>query len=74
MITLTRLNGEQIQVNPQLIECLRADPDTRVEMASGKKWTVRESVEEILAVISTGGQSFWNSLPITVSDGQSLTL
>ncbi|MFW5750991.1 MAG: flagellar FlbD family protein [Planctomycetota bacterium] len=48
MITLTRLNGEEMIVNAQQIESMEAKPDTRVTLMNGKQLYVRESPEEVV--------------------------
>ncbi len=47
MISLTRLNGQAIAVNADLIESAEATPDTVVTLTSGNKFIVRESIETI---------------------------
>ncbi|SEO78364.1 flagellar FlbD family protein [Trujillonella endophytica] len=51
MIRVTRLNGEQFALNPDLIERVEGHPDTVVFLVDGTKYVVRESVEEVLAGI-----------------------
>ena len=51
MIRVTRLNGEQFALNPDLIERVEAHPDTVVFLVDGTKYVVRESVEEVLQEI-----------------------
>ncbi len=51
MILLTRLNGQVININDDLIEVIETTPDTLLSMATGKKYIVRESVDEVLARI-----------------------
>ncbi|NLB87728.1 MAG: flagellar FlbD family protein [Syntrophomonadaceae bacterium] len=47
MIYLTRLNGEQIAVNVDLIEVMEQTPDTVVTLTTGKKFVVKEDIEKI---------------------------
>lgn len=49
MITVTRLNGDIITVNADLIETLEATPDSVITLTTGKKIVVKESVNEIVA-------------------------
>ncbi|MGZ3575000.1 MAG: flagellar FlbD family protein [Vulcanimicrobiaceae bacterium] len=51
MIALTRLNGQPIMVNSDLIESIEPTPDTVVTLTSGNKLVVRDSMEEIQARI-----------------------
>lgn len=48
MIKLTRFDKSQFLVNEDFIETIEATPDTVVSLSTGKKFTVRESVEEIM--------------------------
>lgn len=47
MIYLTRLNGERIVLNIDLIELMEERPDTIVTLTTGKKLVVRESIRKI---------------------------
>ena len=51
MICVTRLNGEQFALNPDLIERVEAHPDTVVFLIDGTKSVVKESVDEVLREI-----------------------
>ena len=51
MIRVTRLNGEQFALNPDLIERVEAHPDTVAFLVDGTKYVVRESVAEVLQEI-----------------------
>jgi flagellar protein FlbD len=48
MILVTRLNGEKLVVNANLIELVEMTPDTLLVLATGSRFMVRESVEEII--------------------------
>lgn len=47
MIELTRLNGTQISINPDLIEIVEATPDTVITLTTGRKFIVKESRQEV---------------------------
>ena len=51
MIRVTRLNGEQFALNPDLIERVEAHPDTVAFLLDGTKYVVKETVEEVLQEI-----------------------
>ncbi|RBY86071.1 flagellar FlbD family protein [Blastococcus sp. TF02A-26] len=51
MIRVTRLNGEQFALNPDLIERVEGHPDTVVFLVDGTKFIVRESVDDVLTAI-----------------------
>lgn len=48
MISVTRLKGQVVAINPDLIECVEENPDTTVRLTSGEKLIVRESLDEIV--------------------------
>ena len=47
MIQLTRLNGNRMVVNSDLIKTAEASPDTMLTLITGEKLIVRESCEEV---------------------------
>ena len=49
MIHLTRLNGQPIMVNADLIESIEPTPDTVITLVSGNKLIVRDAMEDIQA-------------------------
>jgi flagellar protein FlbD len=51
VIRVTRLNGEQFALNPDLIERVEAHPDTVAFLVDGTKYVVKETVDEVLAEI-----------------------
>jgi len=51
VIRVTRLNGEQFALNPDLIERVEAHPDTVAFLVDGTKYVVKETVEEVLLEI-----------------------
>lgn len=48
MIILTRFNGQQFAVNPDLIERVQANPDTTLGMLDGTSHVVKESLPEVI--------------------------
>ncbi|BDG35148.1 flagellar FlbD family protein [Parageobacillus sp. VR-IP] len=52
MITLTRLNGKKFVLNALYIEQVEAFPDTTVTLTNGKRFVVRESVQEVVDLVS----------------------
>ena len=48
MIELTRLHGEPIIINADLIEFIELTPDTMISTTTGKKVMVKETVEEVI--------------------------
>ena len=51
MIELTRLGGQKIVINLELIESLEETPDTVVTLTTGKKYVVRETPSQIIAAV-----------------------
>jgi flagellar protein FlbD len=47
MIELTRLNGNRLAVNSELIQFAESAPDTLLTMVTGEKLIVNESLEEV---------------------------
>jgi len=53
MIELTRLNGQKLFVNCDLLKFAEASPDTVLTLLTGDKIVVRESCEEVMALALT---------------------
>jgi flagellar protein FlbD len=50
MIELTRLNGQKLFVNCDLLKYAEASPDTVLTLLTGDKIVVRESCEDVVAL------------------------
>jgi flagellar protein FlbD len=50
MIELTRLNGQKLFVNCDLLKCAEASPDTVLTLLTGDKIVVRESCDDVVAL------------------------
>ena len=48
MIHLTRLNGNPLVVNSDLIKCAESSPDTMLTLINGEKIVVLESCEDVV--------------------------
>jgi flagellar protein FlbD len=48
MIPLTRLNGQPLVINSDLIKEIENAPDTVISLVNGEKIVVRETTEQIL--------------------------
>ncbi|MCD6254533.1 MAG: flagellar protein [Thermotogae bacterium] len=48
MIWLTGLSGETFVLNAELIEMIEARPDTTITLVNGRKYIVRESIEDVI--------------------------
>jgi flagellar protein FlbD len=53
MITLTRLGGHALAVNPDLIERAESTPDTVLTMIDGHKIVVAETLDEVVELVRT---------------------
>lgn len=62
MIYLTRLNGDVIAVNIDLIEIVEETPDTIVTLTTGKKILVKESSRKIIDQIKQFKRSTYTNL------------
>lgn len=51
MIPVKRLNGEEIYINPHLIEMIEATPDTVILLTTGKRFIVNDPVSEVVAKV-----------------------
>lgn len=51
MIYLTKLNGEKISINIELIEIMETTPDTLITLTTGKKLMVRENILNVQSAI-----------------------
>jgi len=51
LIAITKLNGGMMIINADLIETVEATPDTIISLTTGKKYMVRDTVEEIIAKV-----------------------
>lgn len=49
MIWVTRLRGQTVIINADLIECVEHTPDTVITMIDGRKYMVEETPDEIIA-------------------------
>ncbi len=63
MIKLTRLNGQAIMVNADLIESVETTPDTVITLVSGNKLIVRDPMEEIQARIIEFKRKLYGGAP-----------
>ncbi len=51
MIKLEKLNGTLVVLNAELIESVEAAPDTVINLATGNKFLVRNSVDDVIAKV-----------------------
>ena len=48
MISVTRLNGQEVYVNADLILFLESSPETILTLQNGKKVTVKETIPQVI--------------------------
>ena len=48
MIKLHKLNGVEIIINAELIESVEATPDTVINLSTGNRFLVKDSVQEVV--------------------------
>jgi flagellar protein FlbD len=48
MIPVTRLNGQEVYVNADLILFLEKSPETILTLQNGKKITVKETIPQVI--------------------------
>ncbi len=48
MITLTRLNGATVAINPDLVTVIDVTPDTTISLLNGDRLIVREKLDEVI--------------------------
>ncbi len=48
MIPVTRLNGQEVYVNADLVLFLESSPETIITLQNGKKITVKETIPQVI--------------------------
>ena len=48
VIAATKLNGEHFMLNAELVELVESTPDTIISLTTGKKFMVKQTVDEII--------------------------
>lgn len=48
MIAVTRLNGQEVYINADLILFLESSPETILTLQNGKKVTVKETIPQVI--------------------------
>ncbi|MDX2085608.1 MAG: flagellar FlbD family protein [Candidatus Melainabacteria bacterium] len=62
MLGLTRLNGTQIWLNPELIVMLEATPDTVIRLSNGEVLVVEQTPQQIMEAFLAYQQSIRTGL------------
>ena len=53
MIEVTKLNGQKILVNPDLLETVEETPDTVILLTTGRKIIIKESRQEVKNLVKS---------------------
>ena len=51
MISVTRLNGEKLVINAEMIVTVETTPDTVVNLVGSKKYLLKESAQEVIDLV-----------------------
>ncbi|MFN2364466.1 MAG: flagellar FlbD family protein [Halarsenatibacteraceae bacterium] len=61
MIKLTNLRGEEIVLNVQMIEMIKATPDTVITLTTDRKILVKEDIDEIIKRVQAYQREIYSS-------------
>ena len=53
MIDVTKMNGQKVSINPDLIEVIEETPDTVISFSTGRKIIVKESRQELKNLVKS---------------------
>ena len=59
MIELTKMNGQKVLVNPDLMELVEETPDTVVSFTTGRKIIVKESRQQVQNLVKSYRKDFY---------------
>ena len=72
MVEVTKLNGQKMVINGDQIERIEARPDTILSLSSGRKLLVRESVRDIVNLLTDYRRSLLQgAMPWTLEPSES---
>ena len=66
MIELTKLNDVKFMLNGELIETIEATPDSVIMLVTGRKYIVKNSVDDIVEKCIQARRLAYGSLPNVV--------
>ena len=70
MVLVTRLNGKDFYVNPDLVAFIEETPDTVITLTDGRKLVVLETAELVIERIIGYRTDIFTKLPIIVKGMQ----
>ena len=53
MIEVTKMGGQKVLINPELIEVIEETPDTVISFSTGRKIIVKESRQELKNLVKS---------------------
>ncbi len=53
MIEVTKMNGQKVLINPNLIEVVEETPDTVISFSTGRKIIVKESRQDLKNLVKS---------------------
>ena len=53
MIEVTKINGQKVLINPDLMEVVEETPDTVISFSTGRKIIVKESRQELKNLVKS---------------------
>ncbi len=57
MIAVTKINGERIIINAELIRTVESTPDTVIKLVNGDSFMVAETMEQVVELAVEYGRS-----------------
>ena len=70
MVLVTRLNGKEFYVNPDMITFIEETPDTVITLTDGRKLVVTEDAVPVIERIVEYRKKVFAKLPVVVTDCQ----
>jgi flagellar protein FlbD len=67
VVMLTRLNGQSMAVNSDLIKLIESSHDTVITLLTGEKVVVRENTEEVISRIISFRRAILSTEPLGAS-------
>jgi flagellar protein FlbD len=69
MISVTRLKGQTVALNPDMIESVEENPDTTIRLTSGEKLLVRESLQQVVELVASYRRYLLSALSVQPLSG-----
>ncbi|MDB4975060.1 MAG: uncharacterized protein JWN48_3401 [Myxococcaceae bacterium] len=69
MISVTRLKGQVVALNPDMIESVEENPDTTIRLTSGEKLLVREPLAQVVELVTNYRRYLLSALSVQPLSG-----